>query len=769
MVEFSANKMSEYVADHYKSVNKNRMHSTLLQNMGIDTWMTYELMEAAINTIKSVKTFPVKFEVEPTLRDIGSAKVASKLSLKDKDVDHFFSFHGIKIDSESHETFKHGNRPDGTFKLSFNDSLNSKENMVLFYEGDNHGKDDGKTNTERCKNAHKFYQYFAQSQSYNDKFSGCTIIAGISRATAGFIPFLDGMFQAHMLAFAVMVDYNFRREEKEKKETFLVKHLRLQDKVTYDFVIGINMGANSTSPWRSDFFDERIQLLKNLRNYTVNIIDDMKQPVDGVLLYEHTIMNVGMVFIAIPRAEENYLKNGPIKPCFLYPMHLAQVVQFSTKELTVPVGAFNKVLDINMTSAGTLNFRKHMIDIKRVLTAPHAKKSKPHDKDYCMLDNSDGFFYAALPMAYYTIQQLELVNDRLNYKYRNAKSFKKITEAYKDMAFENSKRKINVSMMSKNDKRVSLFCEICASISDSKDEIEPDLENFLKEGCLWESTDDYSPVVFFKTMRIFSLQGAMDFAFDIQTGQNEVYSKMLLSYPIGTQIVIKQCMKKLTENGTPAYFITEKEDEDPVSDIDDDEVKVDVTAIGSMIASIGTNQKTQWKFKLIDADPGLNPSNDDLAKLILKEYKKQVKWKAIKKAQSLITNEIPKELSDKIHNVIIYNVSKLEKLPLQLEEFEPNTVYEIQDNHNNYDISPVLPASVEDNFFNVNSEAIYKMAKAKLEENKELVAYTPWGKKFAQFTYITEESAIKLLNVLFSRGVSALNDTAKYLFRALSS
>jgi hypothetical protein len=674
--------------------------------------------------------------------------------LKDKDADHFFSFHGIKIDNDSYETFKHGNRPDGTFKLSFNDSRGSKQNMVLFYEGDNHGKDEGKTNTDKgCRNAHKFYQYFAQSQSYNVNFSGCTIIAAISRATAGFIPFLDGMFQAHMLAFAVMVDYNFRREEKEKKETFLEKHLRLKKGVTYDFVIGINMGANSTSPWRSDFYDERIELYRHLRNYNVNIIDEMRHPVEEVLLYEHTIMNVGMVFIAIPRAEENYLKNGPIKPCFLYPMHLAQIVQFSTNTLTVPVGAFNKVLHINMTSAGTLNFRKHMIDVKRVLTAPHAKKNKPHDKDYCMLDNSDGFFYAALPMAYYTIQQLELVNDRLNYKYRNAKSFKKITEAYKDMAFENSKRKINVSMMSKNDKRVSLFREICASISDSKDEIEPDLENFLKEGCLWESTDDYSPVVFFKTMRIFSLQGAMDFAFDIQTGQNEVYSKMLLSYPIGTQIVIKQCMKKLTENGTPAYFITDKEDEDPVSDIDDDEVKVDVTAIGSMIASIGTNQKTQWKVKLLDAAPS-NPGNDDLAEFILKEYKKQVKWKVIEKARSEIANALDEELSKKIKNKM--KGFGWEELPLQQENFEPETVHTIQDDDHNYDISPVLPES-DNEFVNVNSEAIYKMAKAKLEENKELVAYTQWGKKFAQFTYITEKSAKELLGVLFSRAANVGN------------
>ena len=172
--EFSAHKMSDYVGLHYKSVNKNRMHSTILQNMGIDTWMTFELMEAAINTIKSINTFHVKFDIEPTIRDIGSAKIASKLSLKDKDADDFFCFHGIKIDSDTHETLKHGNRPDGTFKLNITDSSGSQENMVLFYEGDYHGRDEGKSsNTDGgCRNAHKFYQYFAQSQSYNDKFSG---------------------------------------------------------------------------------------------------------------------------------------------------------------------------------------------------------------------------------------------------------------------------------------------------------------------------------------------------------------------------------------------------------------------------------------------------------------------------------------------------------------------------------------------------------------------------------------------------------------------
>jgi len=401
MVVFTASTMSAYVAEHYQSVNKNRMHSAILQNMGIDTWMTFELMEAAINAIRTIDKFHVQINLESTLRDIGAAKVASKLALQNGDVDNFFCFHGIKFDSDTFETLKHGNRPDGTFKLKFKDSMDSDEKMVLFYEGDNHDKDEGKLSSTDggCRNAHKFYQYFAQSQSYNAKFSGCTIIAAISRATAGFIPFLDAMFQAHMLAFAVIVDYNYQRDKKKKKETFLDKHLQLVDGVTYDFVIGINMGANSTSPFRSDFYDARVQLIQSLTKAKVDIIPEMKETVDGILLYEHTIMSVGMVFIAVPRAELQYLKSGTKKPCFLYPMHLAEVVKFSTKELDVDLTTFQKILDIRMFSSASIKFRKNMMHIKRVLTIPRTnpKQDKPHDKDYCMLENSSGFFWLLCP------------------------------------------------------------------------------------------------------------------------------------------------------------------------------------------------------------------------------------------------------------------------------------------------------------------------------------------------------------------------------------
>ena len=716
--------------------------------MGIDTWMTFELMEAAINAIRTIDKFHVQINLECTLRDIGAAKVASKLALQNEDVDNFFCFHGIKFDGETFETLKHGNRPDGTFKLNFKDSTGSDEKMVLFYEGDNHDKDEGKLSSTDggCRNAHKFYQYFAQSQSYNAKFSGCTIITAISRATAGFIPFLDAMFQAHMLAFAVIVDYNYQRDKKEKKETFLGKHLPLVDGVTYDFVIGINMGANNTSPFRSDFYDARVQLIQSLTKANVDIIPEMRETVEGILLYEHTIMSVGMVFIAVPRAELQYLKSGTKKPCFLYPMHLAEVVKFSTKELDVDLNLFGNVLNIRMLPNPILKFRKHMMHIKRVLTVPRTnpKQDKPHDKDYCMLENSSGFFLAALPVAYYTIQQLELVNDRLDYHYaKGAKSFKKVTDAYKDIAFENSKRKIKVSMVSKGKghPRVSLFHEICKSISECEDDIEEDLKSFLIQGCLWENTDDDSPVVFFKTMRIFSLQGAMDFAFDIQTGQNEVYSKMLLSYPIGTQIVIKQCMKKLTENGTPAYFLTETEDNfAEISDIVDDKPEVNVTAVGRLIQSIGTNQKTSWTVKVEDTQPTNSQNDSVFADLLLTEYKKQVKWKATTKAHTDTVPPCEESIKKEIDKLVRTQLFT-SQFALKLENFEPETRYEVQYPDHNYEFEPIFH---ED--FVVNSERIWNTVKEKVKKKEdELVVFVQWGRKFAKFSYVHDETLIALL------------------------
>jgi hypothetical protein len=166
---------------------------------------------------------------------------------------------------------------------------------------------------------------------------------------------------------------------------------------------------------------------------------------------------------------------------------------------------------------------------------------------------------------------------------------------------------------------------------------------------------------------------------------------------------------------------------------------------------------------LLDATPS-NPGNDDLAELILKEYKKQVKWKATTKARSELAKALDKEFEKKIKGKMIGFL--LDQLPLQQENFEPDTVYTIQDDDHNYDISPVLPESDEE-IVNVNSGAIYEIVKERLEDNKELVACMTWGKKFAQFTYIPEYKAKELLGVLFSRAVTGATNTAYALMRAL--
>jgi hypothetical protein len=178
---------------------------------------------------------------------------------------------------------------------------------------------------------------------------------------------------------------------------------------------------------------------------------------------------------------------------------------------------------------------------------------------------------------------------------------------------------------------------------------------------------------------------------------------------------------------------------------------------------------------LLDDDPGLNPSNNDLATLILKEYQKQVKWKSVTKPRTDSEPECDETIKEKIIRELERRDIR-DELELQIEDFKPETVYTIQDKKNpdinytgnNYDISPVLPASGQEKTLNVNSEAIHTLTKARLADNKDLVACTPWGKKFAQFTYIPEYQVKQLLGVLFDRTVAGASNTAYALWRAVS-
>jgi hypothetical protein len=59
---------------------------------------------------------------------------------KDSSVDHFFNFQSIRVDQDTRAHIRHQNRPDGMFHLKVRN-----RDMVLFYEGDAHEKDSGKT------------------------------------------------------------------------------------------------------------------------------------------------------------------------------------------------------------------------------------------------------------------------------------------------------------------------------------------------------------------------------------------------------------------------------------------------------------------------------------------------------------------------------------------------------------------------------------------------------------------------------------------------
>ena len=174
------------------------------------------------------------------------------------------------------------------------------------------------------------------------------------------------------------------------------------------------------------------------------------------------------------------------------------------------------------------------------------------DKRVCSFDETNGFFFIALPLAYYTIQQFEVVNGYLQYNWNDKfKNFDDVFDDMKDTFFDLNNTKIKVKMFSDNK---SLFHQICESIDDSTDDIDEDLKMFLQESCRWKEVDKFSPVIFFRTMGIFSLQNAIDFAFEMQRTESKTYLNMLSSYPMGTQILIRQCMHKLTDVTAFAYL-----------------------------------------------------------------------------------------------------------------------------------------------------------------------------------------------------------------------
>jgi hypothetical protein len=246
------------------------MLALLLEHQTLDTWMTYNLMETAIRWLEKHPCHGLKwkFDGQTQTRDQQSSTSATVLKLEGKPVDSFFNFQAIRVGGGALK-MRHQNRPDGMFLVELHTESSMWTDMALFYEGDVHGKDDGKSLTKGCKNSHKMYQAIVQAQSRNSVMAACVIFAAMEFApTDKLIEFLDDMFRAHIFACIAIADWNAHIQENRRKTTLLgsLFNNALQVNMEYDFVFGINIGIEPGSQMfeTSDFEHRMTEMLTPL-------------------------------------------------------------------------------------------------------------------------------------------------------------------------------------------------------------------------------------------------------------------------------------------------------------------------------------------------------------------------------------------------------------------------------------------------------------------------------------------------------------------------
>jgi hypothetical protein len=639
--------MKNYVDENYGTVDRTRMLARLVENQGLDAWMTHELMEKAVRKVEGLLTTEV-MKMTKQSRDQQTSTTASPafLDLHNTPVDSFFNFQSIRYNSNKKPFVRHQNRPDGMFMIE----LQGAKKMVLFYEGDVHEKDSGKSLDKGCTNSHKMYQYIAQAQSYSPESAGCAIFAAMLRASStNFVGFLDDMLKAHIFACLLIVQYNLCITEQNKKSV-LYDHVAKQTKQSnnaYDFVIGINIKTIATKfAYTIKNFEYKIKKMldvigKKGDKIELNGIDFNKQPAVPVLNLTYNSLEI--TILAIPRAHEDYLNGTADKtPAFVYPLHLHKIIQFDTVSARA-VCQNNRINMLKITRAGTqqndLTFEQHMMKKTRVNSVASSVS------DWTCLDDTTGFFYVAIPLAYFTIELFETyVNAKWDYKWCNTSAdFKQLLNNFKanlkDMPF----RKIPVAMGKEN--RDSLFNVICKSTCATVDDVADDFKMFLGECCMWDIPEQQvlSPVVFFRTLGILSLQNAIDFACETKKN-NKTYTALLSSYPIGTQILIQKCMQKLTENEAYVYIarpevatIYETVDEQDASDVDDDGTSTMQKLGDAMMQEVKQQAEnavyaSMWSVNVENLDVAapnaatLSP----IATALLQQYKEATTWKITK-------------------------------------------------------------------------------------------------------------------------------------------
>ena len=636
--------IQKYVDTQFGAVDKTRMLSRLVDNQELDPWMTFELMEASLrNLAGDLQGVELK---ENMCRDNATSTTAAPehLNLVGTEADKYYNFQSIRVDAQTGKAvIRHQNRPDGMFNLA----LGQDNEMVIFYEGDAHEKDAGKSEVKGCKNAHKMYQYMVQAQSKNKRSSGCAIFAAMNDSpTDEVAQFTEDMFKAHMFAGMLIIQHNMYQRRTAK--TILEDLMELDTKKKYDFVMGINIKSRAgNEKFNLVHFEDRVNGMRNLLNK--NTVIDVELQNFGydrqneLQTWDYTLGCLNITCFAVPRGSNDILSRGSrLEPPFIYPMHLSHVTKWSGDEGMMTMQPGNWLLDVfeNGRSGNNLDlhFRPNMMNITRVLTAQNARAVN----NTCVLKDTTGFFYLALPLAYFTVEQFEcLVNARLDYKWSPTKhNVRKMVHELMLKIKGLPTAKVNVQMFKKDQK--SLLQTICKSTDKHVADITEEFKDFLKDCCKWDdSCYGYAyPAIFFRTLGIFSLQNAIDFACEVKNNQSATYTSLLSTYSVGTQIVIKQCMKKLSTNEAYAYLRRDKmavktstvQEQGPS---DEDEPLSTIATIQANITRAVTHRTTSWRVTNSTAETyeewsGQQKRQAERGKRILqdqliKQYKKSLK------------------------------------------------------------------------------------------------------------------------------------------------
>ena len=399
------------------------------------------------------------------------------------------------------------------------------------------------------------------------------------------------------------------------------------------------MGLTSDEQsFKTEFFNDRMGKFINFANCQ-NVRIDITAPMKEECKTTRCTIDIGLVrivFIAVPRKPKDFISTPT--PFFIYPMHVNHLVKWQKNgrkknRAEVDKSDLNRIFAYGGNVPQQCKFRKNMMNVTNVLQIPNQGLD---DQGVCTFDDTTGFFFIALPLAYYTIQQFEVVNDYLKYNWsKKSVNFNNVFDDFMDSIFHSNNSKIKVTMFTKDAKNTSLFHQICESTDKSTDNIDKDFELFLRESCKWNEVDGQSPVIFFRIMRIFSLQTAIDFAFEMQRTESKTYLNLLSSYPVGTQILIRQCIKKLTDVTAFAYLNREssvpkpKEDREKNEDSDDEQPSITDFLVRKLLDAKDAVSKylnsTVWE---VSFDQKHNVVNDNID--LLSEYKKQIKgWEFV--------------------------------------------------------------------------------------------------------------------------------------------